>query len=31
MPEWVLVAVSVLLCSLCIGVAVGRWFKRMGE
>jgi len=31
MPDWVLVIVGWLMCSLCVGVAVGRWFKRMGE
>jgi len=27
MPDWVLVIVGWLMCSLCVSVAFGRWFK----
>jgi hypothetical protein len=31
MSDWVLVVVGVLMFSVCLSIAFGRWFKRMGE
>jgi len=31
MPEWVLVLVGWVMCSVCVSLAVGRWLRRLGS